>query len=56
MSLIKKYTTKNRTFKFSPCGRYITVYINGRMNGMIWNNNKVVMIDGEPVVSSEFFK
>ena len=54
--MIKKYTTKNRKFKFAPDNRFITVYINGRMNGFIWNTDKVIRIDGEEVVSSEFFK
>ena len=56
MTLIKKYTNKNRTFKFAPDNRFITVYINKRANGFIWNTDKVIRIDGEEVVSSEFFK
>lgn len=55
-AMIKKYTTKSRTFKFSPDRRFITVYINGRANGFIWNNNKVIRVNGDEVVSSEFFK
>lgn len=54
--MIKRFTTKNRTFKFAPDNKFITVYINGRVNGFIWNNDKVICIDGEQVVSSEFFK
>lgn len=54
--MIKKYTTKNRIFKFAPDNRFIKVYIDGRLNGMIFNTNKVIMIDGEEVISSEFFK
>ena len=53
--LMKKYTTKNRTFKFAPDKKFIRVYINGRLNGTIWNNNKVIRIDGEEIVSSKFF-
>ena len=56
MSLIKKYTSKNRTFKFAPDGRFIRVYCNGKLNGFIWNNDKVIVIDGDCVVSSEFFR
>ena len=55
-TLIKKYTTKNRTFKFAPDGKFIRVYINGRLNGFIWNNDNVITVDGEKIVSSEFFK
>ena len=54
--MIKKYTTKQRTFKFAPDNRFITVYINGRANGFIWNTDKIISIDGDMVVSSEFFK
>lgn len=54
--MIKKYTNKNRTFKFSPDKRFISVYINNRHSGFIFNNDKVIFIDGEEVVSSEFFK
>lgn len=54
--MIKKYTTKQRTFKFASDGRFIKVYINNHLNGFIWNTDKVIMIDGEEVVSSEFFK
>lgn len=54
--MIKKYTTKDRKFKAAPDNRFIKVYINGRLNGFIFNNNKVIYIDGDEVVSSEFFK
>lgn len=54
--LIKKYTNKNRTFKLSPDRKFITVYINGRINGFIWNNDKEIMIDGKSVISKDFFK
>ena len=54
--MIKKYTTKRRTFEFAPDNRFINVYIDGRHNGFIWNTSKVILIDGEEVVSSEFFK
>ena len=54
--LMRKYTTKERTFGIAPDNRFITVYINGRINGFIWNTNTVIMIDGVKVVSSEFFK
>lgn len=56
MKLIEKYTTKNRKFKFSPDKKFLTVYINGRKNGFIWNNDNMIMIDGEKVCSCEFFK
>lgn len=55
MSLIQKYTSKNRTFKFAPDGRFICVYYNGKLNGFIWNTDKVIVIDGDHVVSSAFF-
>ena len=55
-AMIKKYTTKHRTFKFSPDKRFITVYIDGRMNGFIWNTDRVIRVNGDEVVSSEFFK
>lgn len=54
--LMRKYTTKERTFRMAPDNRFITVYISGRINGFIWNTNTVIMIDGVKVVSSEFFK
>lgn len=54
--MIKKYTTKNRKFKFSYDRKFITVYINGRTSGFIWNCDRVILVDGEEVVSSEFFK
>lgn len=54
--MIKKYTTKSRSFKFAPDRRFITVYIDGRCSGFIWNTNKAIVIDGEEVMSSEFFK
>lgn len=55
-ALIKKYETKERKFKMAPDDRFITVYIRGRLNGFIWNTNKIVLIDGEEVVSSDFFR
>ena len=55
-SLIKKYTNKHRTFKLSPCGRFYTVYMDGRMNGFIWNNEKEILVDGDLVTASEFFR
>ena len=54
--MIKKYTTKRRCFKLSPCGRFFRVYIDGRLNGFIWNNENVIRVDGDLVVASEFFK
>lgn len=54
--IMKKYTTKNREFKFAPDKRFIKVYIDGRLNGFIWNTDKVISVDGEEVISSEFFK
>lgn len=55
-NLMKKYTTKRRTFKMAPDNRFITVYINGRVNGFIWNTDTAITIDGDKEVSSEFFK
>ena len=55
-AMVKKYTTKHRTFKFAPDGKFITVYLDGRLNGFIWNNDKVIVVDGEEVVSNEIFK
>lgn len=54
--MIKKYTNKSRKLKMAPDNRFITVYINGRMNGFIWNNNNVIRVDGDEVVSADFFK
>lgn len=54
--MITKFTTKRRNFKFSPDKRFIRVYIDGRLNGFIWNCDKVIKVDGIDVVSSEFFK
>lgn len=54
--LMKKYTNKRRTFKMSYDKKFITVYVNGSMNGFIWNNDKVILVDGEEIVSAEFFK
>lgn len=54
--MMKKYTTKNREFKFAPDKRFIKVYIDGRLNGFIWNTDKLISVDGEEVISSEFFK
>lgn len=55
-NLMKKYTTKQRTFKMAPDMRFITVYIGGRINGFIWNCSRVILIDEEEIVSSHFFK
>lgn len=55
-SLMKKYTTKERTFKMAPDNRFITVYINSRVNGLIWNTDTVISLDGEEIISSVFFK
>lgn len=54
--LMKKYTTKARTFKMASDKRFITVYNNGHSNGFIWNCDRVILVDGEEVISSEFFK
>lgn len=54
--MMKKYTTKNREFKFAPGKRYIEVYIDGRLDGFIWNTDTVIFVNGDEVVSSEFFK
>ena len=52
---IKRFTNKRRTFKLSPCGHFYRVYVNGRLNGFIWNNDREVMIDGEKVIASTLF-
>lgn len=54
--MITKYTTNRRTFKFSFDRRFITVYNDGRVSGYIWNCDRVIYVDGDAVVSSEFFK
>ena len=51
---MQQYTTKNRKFKFSPDKKFIKVYIDKKLNGFIWNCDKVICVDGEPVVSSAF--
>lgn len=55
-AMVQKFQNKNRVFKFSPDNRYLRVYINGRLNGFIWNTDKVIRVDGIEVVSSDFFK
>ena len=55
-ALINKFTNKNRAFKFAPDKKYIKVYINGQLNGFIWNNSNTITIDGNKVVSSKFFQ
>lgn len=55
-AMIKKYTAEGFTFKYSSDKRFITVYIDGRMNGFIWNTDTVIWVNGDEVVSSEFFK
>lgn len=52
---IKKYTNKNRTFKFAPDRRFIKVYTNGRINGFIFNTDKEITIDGEKIISKQLF-
>ena len=52
---IKKYTNKNRTFKFAPDRRFIKVYINGRINGFIFNTDKEITIGGEKIISKQLF-
>ena len=54
--LMKKYTTKTRTFKMAPDNRFITCYRNGRVSGFIWNTSTIITVDGEEITSSEFFK
>lgn len=54
--MIKKFTTAKRTFKFSPDNKFIKVYMNGKLNGFIWNTDKVIVIDGEELKSNLFFK
>lgn len=56
ISKIKKYTTKHRTFKIAPNNMFISVYIDGQLSGFIFNNGKVIRVDGKEIVSSEFFK
>jgi len=55
-AMIKKYTTKDRTFEISPDNTAIYEYVCGRLFGIIFNNDWIVTIDGDEVVSSEFFK
>lgn len=47
---------KTRTFKVAPDGKFISVYQNGKLSGFIWNCDKKIMIDGEEIISSEFFR
>lgn len=54
--MMKKYTTKDRRFKMAPDGRFISVYYKGRLDGFIWNTNRIIYVNGEEVVSSDFFK
>lgn len=56
LKMIKKFTNKHRTFKFAPDNKFISVYVDGRLNGFIFNTDKVIIIDGEEIISSEFFK
>ncbi len=56
IKLVAKYTTKRRAFRVSPDARFISVYIDGRLNGFIWNTPTVIRVDGDLIVSSEFFK
>ena len=55
-NLINKYTNKHRTFKYSPDNKFITVYVDGRNSGVIFNNDKIITIDGDKVKSSDFFE
>ena len=54
-TMIKKFTTAKRTFKFSSDNKFIKVYFNGKLNGFIWNTDKVIVIDGNEVKSNLFF-
>ena len=54
--MIKKFTNKKRTFEFAPDKKFIKVYYCGRLDGFIWNTDTKIYIDGDEVVSSEFFK
>lgn len=54
--MIKRFTTKERTFEMSSDKRFIKVYINGRFDGFIFNNDRVIYIDGEEVIGSKLFK
>lgn len=54
--MIKNFTDKHRTFKFAPDNRFIKIYIDGRLNGFIWNTDKAICIDGQKIISSELFK
>lgn len=55
-AMVQKFQNKDRVFKFAPDNRFLRVYINGRLNGLIWNTDKVIRVDGIEVISSEFFK
>ena len=53
--LIEKYTSDRMKFEFAPDRRFIKVYINGRFNGFIWNIDRMIVVNGDEVNSSEFF-
>ena len=53
--MMKKYTTRGRHLEWGPNGRYIRIYYRGRFEGCIWNTDRIITIDGEKVVSSDFF-
>ena len=55
-AMIKKYTSRRRFFEVAPGNRFITVYVDGRISGFIFNNDRTILIDGEEVIQSEFFK
>ena len=55
--LIKKYTNRGFKFRAASDGKYISVYDRtGRHIGFLWNNDRVIYMDGDEVVQSEFFK
>ena len=56
MDLIQRFTTPQRSFKVAPDNRFITVYVDGRFNGFIFNNDRIIYIGGNEVNASEFFK
>lgn len=53
--MMKKYTDKHMKFKFDYSKKFIMVFIDGKLDGFIWNCEKVILVGGDKVVSSEFF-
>lgn len=45
-----------RKFIYAPDNKFIKVYVDGRLNGFIFNVNKEIYIDGEKYNCQGFFK